>query len=99
MSRVTLVGLLLCAVSGPVFAQDENPAVVVPPPTAGGVYKAAVQRFFDLGGASLQAVQVAERCNELGVPLNPELMFQYPTVAELETALATTSPLSTAGAA
>jgi amino acid adenylation domain-containing protein len=55
--------------------------------------------FFDLGGASLQAVQVAERCNELGVPLNPELMFQYPTVAELETALATTSPLSTAGAA
>jgi hypothetical protein len=55
--------------------------------------------FFDLGGASLQAVQVAERCSELGVPLNPELMFQYTTVAELETALATSSPLSSAGAA
>jgi TolB protein len=60
MSRVTLVGLLLCAVSGPVFAQDENPAVVVPPPTAGGVYKAAVQRFFDLGGATAQIDSVRE---------------------------------------
>jgi acyl carrier protein len=55
--------------------------------------------FFDLGGASLQAVQVVERCNELGVPLNPELMFQYPTVAELEKALTATSPLSIPGAA
>jgi TolB protein len=42
-----------------VFAQDENPAVVVPPPTEGGVYKAAVQRFFDLGGgaAALDAMR------------------------------------------
>jgi len=55
--------------------------------------------FFDLGGASLQAVQVAERCNELGLPLNPELMFQYTTVAELEKALAASSPLSISGAA
>ncbi len=55
--------------------------------------------FFDLGGASLQAVQVAERCTELGLPLNPELMFQCTTVAELETALAATSPLTISGAA
>jgi amino acid adenylation domain-containing protein len=55
--------------------------------------------FFDLGGASLQAVQVAERCNELGLPLNPELMFQYTTVAEMEKALAASSPLSSSGAA
>lgn len=55
--------------------------------------------FFDLGGASLQAVQVVERCNGLGVPLNPELMFQYPTVAELEMALAATSTLTIPGAA
>ncbi|HKE11949.1 MAG TPA: Tol-Pal system beta propeller repeat protein TolB [Myxococcota bacterium] len=60
MSRVTLVGLLLCAVSGPVFAQEENPAVVVPPPTEGGVYKAAVQRFFDLGGGTTQLDSVRE---------------------------------------
>jgi amino acid adenylation domain-containing protein len=54
--------------------------------------------FFELGGASLQAVQVAERCNELGLPLNPELMFQHTTVAELEKALAASSPLSSSGA-
>jgi hypothetical protein len=55
--------------------------------------------FFDLGGASLQAVQVAERCSELGVSLSPELMFQYTTVAELEKALTATSPLTIQGAA
>jgi amino acid adenylation domain-containing protein len=55
--------------------------------------------FFDLGGASLQAVQVVERCNEQGVPLSPEMMFQYPTVAELERALAATQTPSPPGAA
>jgi TolB protein len=48
--RVAFVGMFSVALSTAVFAQDENPAVVVPPPTEGGVYKAAVQRFFDLGG-------------------------------------------------
>jgi amino acid adenylation domain-containing protein len=47
--------------------------------------------FFDLGGASLQAVQVVERANQQGIPLTPELLFQYTTVVELEGALAATS--------
>jgi len=49
--RVACLGLLFTALSSAAFAQEQNPAVVVPPPTEGGVYKAAVQRFFDLGGA------------------------------------------------
>ncbi|HYB13121.1 MAG TPA: hypothetical protein VEG67_06600, partial [Myxococcota bacterium] len=47
---VALSGFLVLALSGAVFAQEENPAVVVPPPAEGGVYKAAVLRFYDAGG-------------------------------------------------
>jgi TolB protein len=49
--RGAVLGLLFVALSSAAFAQEENPAIVVPPPTEGGVYKAAVQRFFDLGGS------------------------------------------------
>jgi hypothetical protein len=44
--------------------------------------------FFDLGGASLASVTIAARANEAGLPLTAELLFAYPTIAELS-ALAT----------
>ena len=39
--------------------------------------------FFDLGGASLQAVQAAEQANLAGFELAPEKMFQYQTIEQL----------------
>ncbi len=39
--------------------------------------------FFALGGASTQSLEVAVRANAAGVPLRPESMFVYGTIAEL----------------
>jgi amino acid adenylation domain-containing protein len=39
--------------------------------------------FFDLGGASIQTLEVAALAKEVGLSLAPELIFQYQTVAEL----------------
>jgi len=39
--------------------------------------------FFDLGGASMSSVQVAVAARAAGLPLAPDLLFQFPTVAEL----------------
>ena len=39
--------------------------------------------FFDLGGASFEVLEVASRAAEAGLVLSPELLFVYPTVAEL----------------
>ncbi len=39
--------------------------------------------FFALGGASTQALEVAERANAAGLPLRPESTFVYGTIAEL----------------
>lgn len=40
--------------------------------------------FFDLGGYSLQAVQITARIDEkLGVSLSPSAIFEYPTLASL----------------
>ena len=41
--------------------------------------------FFDLGGASLQIIQVAAQANQKGYPLTPELLFEFQTIAELAT--------------
>ncbi|QEG40703.1 non-ribosomal peptide synthetase/type I polyketide synthase [Roseimaritima ulvae] len=43
--------------------------------------------FFDLGGASLQAVQAAEAACQAGIGLAPERMFQYQTIEELANAI------------
>src|SRR6266516_3152857 len=40
--------------------------------------------FFDLGGASLQSLQVMAKANEAGIQLTPELLFEYQTIAELD---------------
>ena len=39
--------------------------------------------FFDLGGASFSSVAIAARANEAGLPLSADLLFAYPTIADL----------------
>jgi len=41
--------------------------------------------FFALGGASTQSLEVAQRATAAGLPLRPESMFVYGTIAELAT--------------
>ncbi|MGD2115522.1 MAG: amino acid adenylation domain-containing protein, partial [Acidobacteriota bacterium] len=40
-------------------------------------------RFFDLGGDSILAIQVISRAVEAGLPLQPRHLFEHPTVAGL----------------
>lgn len=39
--------------------------------------------FFDLGGASMQSLQVVAKANMYGIPLSVENIFEYQTIAEL----------------
>lgn len=39
--------------------------------------------FFDLGGASFEVLEAVARAGEEGLLLSPELLFIYPTIAEL----------------
>jgi amino acid adenylation domain-containing protein len=39
--------------------------------------------FFDLGGASIQSLQVVARASIAGLRLDPETIFEYQTIAEL----------------
>ncbi|MFM7150713.1 MAG: amino acid adenylation domain-containing protein, partial [Gemmataceae bacterium] len=48
--------------------------------------------FFDLGGASIQTVELASRAAEEGLALTPELLFQYQTIAELAEMCAAAAP-------
>jgi amino acid adenylation domain-containing protein len=41
--------------------------------------------FFDLGGASIQSLQVIAKAGEAGIQLSPELLFEHQTIAELAT--------------
>lgn len=53
-----------------------------------GIDKVGIHdNFFELGGASIQVLQVAERAKEAGLPMAPEHMFQFQTIAELEAIL------------
>jgi amino acid adenylation domain-containing protein len=45
--------------------------------------------FFDLGGASIQSLQAVNKANEIGIPLTPEMLFEYQTIAELTSVLNT----------
>lgn len=47
--------------------------------------------FFDLGGASIECLQVVTKAGEVGIQLSPEQMFEYQTIAELAPALNTNS--------
>lgn len=39
--------------------------------------------FFDLGGDSVQAIQIIAKAGQLGVTLNPQQFFQYSSIGEL----------------
>ncbi len=39
--------------------------------------------FFEIGGDSIQSMRIIAKAREAGVPLQPALMFQYPTIASL----------------
>lgn len=45
--------------------------------------------FFDLGGASLQSLEVVNKAGEAGLKLPLELLFEYQTIAELAMAIDT----------
>lgn len=48
--------------------------------------------FFDLGGASIQSLQVVNKAREIGISLSPELLFEYQTIAELAKIAGSQSP-------
>ncbi|NUP91709.1 MAG: amino acid adenylation domain-containing protein [Candidatus Omnitrophica bacterium] len=56
--------------------------------------------FFDLGGASIQSLEVAARAEKAGLPITPEMIFQFPTIyqlaAQAETSLITQEPMQEA---
>jgi amino acid adenylation domain-containing protein len=39
--------------------------------------------FFELGGASLSSLEITAKLNEAGIPIPPESIFEYQTIAEL----------------
>ena len=49
--------------------------------------------FFDLGGDSIMAIQIAARLSEAGFGLSPNQIFQYSTIAELVTVMMRESSL------
>ncbi len=51
--------------------------------------------FFDLGGASIQVLEVVTLAGSQGVQLSPELVFRHQTIAELATALGVTETPAT----
>jgi amino acid adenylation domain-containing protein len=44
--------------------------------------------YFDLGGASLQSLEVISRATEAGIPLVLEMLFEFQTIAELAAVVA-----------
>ncbi|GCE05927.1 non-ribosomal peptide synthetase [Dictyobacter aurantiacus] len=43
--------------------------------------------YFDLGGASIQALEIVARANAADLPLALEMLFEFQTIAELATAI------------
>ena len=43
--------------------------------------------FFDLGGDSIMAVQIAAKLNQSGINISPGQLFKHPTIAELSAVL------------
>lgn len=44
--------------------------------------------FYDLGGDSIMAIQIAARMSEVGLAISPNQIFQHPTIAKLATVAA-----------
>lgn len=53
-----------------------------------GIY----DNFFDLGGASIQSIQVVVKANMFGYRISPQHIFEYQTIAELATFIREPSP-------
>jgi amino acid adenylation domain-containing protein len=49
--------------------------------------------YFDLGGASIQSLQLIAKANEVGFHLTPEMLFEHQTVAELAAVAGTPDPV------
>ncbi len=43
--------------------------------------------YFDLGGASIQSLEIISKANDAGLPLALEMLFEFQTVAELAAAI------------
>lgn len=43
--------------------------------------------FFDLGGASIQSLEIVSKATEAGIPLVLEMLFEFQTIAELAAAI------------
>jgi amino acid adenylation domain-containing protein len=43
--------------------------------------------FFDLGGASIQSLEIIAKAGEAGIPLALEMLFEFQTIAELASAI------------
>jgi amino acid adenylation domain-containing protein len=52
--------------------------------------------YFDLGGASIQSLQLIAKANEVGFHLTPEMLFEHQTVAELASVAGTPDPVEPA---
>jgi natural product biosynthesis luciferase-like monooxygenase protein len=48
--------------------------------------------FFEIGGDSVQAIQIIAQVNQLGYQLTPQQLFQHQTIAELATIAAASQP-------
>jgi amino acid adenylation domain-containing protein len=53
-----------------------------------GLNKVGVHdNFFDLGGASIQSLEIIAKAKEAGIPLALEMLFEFQTIAELAEAI------------
>ncbi|GCE27473.1 hypothetical protein KDA_29570 [Dictyobacter alpinus] len=50
--------------------------------------------FFDLGGASIQSLEIISKANAANIPIALEMLFEFQTIAELAEALAVRSAAS-----
>jgi amino acid adenylation domain-containing protein len=49
-----------------------------------GIDKVGIHdNFFDLGGASIQSLQIIAKASEVGLQLTPEMLFEHQTIAEM----------------
>ncbi|HZR43847.1 MAG TPA: amino acid adenylation domain-containing protein, partial [Ktedonobacteraceae bacterium] len=49
-----------------------------------GIDRVGIQdNYFDLGGASIQSLDIIAKANEAGIPLALEMLFEHQTIAEL----------------
>jgi len=61
-----------------------------------GIEEAGIHdNFFEVGGDSVQAIQIIAKANQAGIQLSPQQLFQYQTIAELASVTKTSSVIET----